>query len=84
MLTMDEDIAALRDEFLNQEFDVELFEIDPVRVAEYALAAGEKGGRFTDPDHEDFQAPATCVPSSSNSSMRVTRKIILPERPVLV
>ena len=58
---VDEDIQALREEFLNHEFDEVTFEIDGERVAQYALAAGETSPKFTDPSHEDFQAPPTFV-----------------------
>lgn len=58
---VDEDIQALRDEFLNLEFDEVTFEIDGERCAEYAKSCGETAPRFTDPGHPDFQAPPTFV-----------------------
>ena len=58
---VDDDIQALRDRFLNSEFDEVSFEIDGERVAQYALACGETSAKFTDPEHEDFQAPPTFV-----------------------
>ncbi|HIG42773.1 MAG: MaoC family dehydratase N-terminal domain-containing protein [bacterium] len=58
---MDDDIEAMRDRFLNKEFDEIKFEINGEKCAAYAKACGETHPRFTDPSHEDFQAPPTFV-----------------------
>ena len=58
---MDDDIQAIRDKFLNLEFDEVKLEIDGQRFSEYAKACGELDPKFTDPSHEDFQAPPTFV-----------------------
>lgn len=58
---MDDDIQAIRDEFLNLEFDEIKLEIDGKRFAEYAKACGEQDPKFTNPDHENFQAPPTFI-----------------------
>lgn len=58
---VDDDIKALREQFLNVEFDEVTFEIDSDRVAQYATACGETAGKFTDPNDADFQAPPTFV-----------------------
>lgn len=58
---MDDDIKALRDEYLGREFDEITFDIDGGRFSEYARACGETDPRFTDPAHPDFQAPPTFV-----------------------
>ena len=56
---METDIEELRSGFLNEEFDEVTFDIDGQRFAEYALSCGEQAPRFTDPAHDDFQAPPT-------------------------
>ena len=58
---MDADIQELRDRFLNLEFDEISLYIDGTRFSEYAKACGELDEKFTDPEHEDFQAPPTYV-----------------------
>ena len=58
---MDDDIQAIRDQFLNHDFDEIKLEIDGKRFSEYAKACGELDEKFTDPDHSDFQAPPTFV-----------------------
>jgi len=58
---LDDDIQAMRDQFLNRDFDEVKLEIDGTRFAEYAKACGELDQKFTDPNHEDFQAPPTFV-----------------------
>jgi hypothetical protein len=55
--SLEEDIEKMRDEFLNQEFDEMTFDLDATRMAEYAKASGELDPKFTDPSHDDFQAP---------------------------
>jgi len=56
---VDDDIQAMRDEYLNKEFDEVEFEVTATRISEYARAAGELDNKFLDPEHEDFQAPPT-------------------------
>ncbi len=58
---MDSDIEALRNTFLNKEFDEVTFTIDAKRVAAYAKASGELEPKFIDQNHADFQAPPTFV-----------------------
>lgn len=66
---MEADIEAIREEFLNQDFDEKSFDIDPGITIEYARLCGETADRFLDPDHEDFQAPPTFVASLSGRRM---------------
>jgi len=56
---VDADIAALREEYLNKDFDRTEFEIDPVRFVDFAKACGETESRYIDPDDPDFQALPT-------------------------
>ncbi len=58
---MDADIGAVREEFLNKEFDEVTFTVDASRCAEYAKACGEQHPRYTDPEHAEFQAAPTFV-----------------------
>lgn len=58
---MDADIEALRDEFLNREFDEVQFKIDGSRFAVYAKVCGELDEKYKNSDHADFQAPPTFV-----------------------
>ena len=53
------DIAALRRQFLEHEFDAKTFEVRADAIVDFAAACGEQAPRFTDPDHPDFQAPPT-------------------------
>ena len=56
-------VDELRERFLNHVFDEQTFNLTPERCANFARACGELAACFTDPDHEDFQAPPT-IPSS--------------------
>lgn len=58
---MDQDIDDLRTQFLDVVFDESTFEVDGEKIRAYAIACGETDPRFTDPDHDDFQAPPTYV-----------------------
>ena len=58
---VDEDIKALREQFLGREFDEVTFLIDGERFAEYAKVCGETAPRYTDPADPNFQAPPTFV-----------------------
>ena len=58
---LDQDIEELRTRFLNRDFDEISFEIDGQSFAAYAEACGELDPRFTDPQHDNFQAPPTYV-----------------------
>lgn len=66
---MDADIEALREKYLNQDFDEKTFFVDPAVTTEYARLCGETAARFLDPDDPDFQAPATFVASLSGRRM---------------
>ncbi|MDZ7669389.1 MAG: MaoC family dehydratase N-terminal domain-containing protein [Gammaproteobacteria bacterium] len=66
------DIEAVREQFLNQVFDEQTFELDTAQIVDYARACGEQAPRYVDPGHPDFQAPPTFP-----SSFRPTRR--LPE-----
>ena len=74
---VDQDILALRERFLNREFDEVTFAIDGARFAEYAKVCGETAPRFTDPNDPDFQAPPTFV------STLVGRRNMPPDFPNL-
>lgn len=56
---MDDDIKALREKFLNQDFDERKFNIEAATTMAYARLSGETAPRFLDTSHKDFQAPAT-------------------------
>ena len=58
---MDADIEALRDEFLNREFDEVKMKIDGSRFAVYAEACGEMDEKYCNSSHPEFQAPPTYV-----------------------
>jgi hypothetical protein len=58
-----EDIEALKEKYLNLEYDEKTFEVDQDKIIVYAKACGEVAARYTDPAHPDFQAPPT-FPSS--------------------
>ena len=58
---MEADIDALREAFLNREFDQATFRVEGGSFAEYARTCGELAARFTDPTDPDFQAPPTFV-----------------------
>jgi hypothetical protein len=64
------DIEALRERFLNEDYDEQTFELSAQQCVEYALACGELAPRFTDPNHPDFQAPPT-LPSSFHPGKRL-------------
>ena len=51
------DIDELRASFLNHDFDRRDFELDAAKIVAVAKASGETRAEFTDPEHEDFQAP---------------------------
>ncbi|MFV2090987.1 MAG: MaoC family dehydratase N-terminal domain-containing protein [Pseudomonadales bacterium] len=57
------DLDALREEFLNIEFEERSFELEADKIAEYAKACGELAPRYTDPSDPDFQAPPTFASS---------------------
>jgi hypothetical protein len=62
---VDQDIEELREKYLNQDFDEKVFDINPEVTCQYARLCGETAERFTNPDHEDFQAPPTYIASLS-------------------
>ena len=51
------DIEDLKAKFLNQDFDSKEFILDAEKIATVARTSGETRPEFTDPQHEDFQAP---------------------------
>lgn len=53
---LDTEIAALRDRWVGEEFDLSTFDIDGDTMVAWATAAGETDPRFVDPNHDDFQA----------------------------
>lgn len=50
------EVAALRERWVGEEFDLSTFDIDGSKMVAWATAAGETDARFIDPSHEDFQA----------------------------
>ncbi len=64
------DLDAIREEFLNQDFDEKTFTLDAAKLADYAAACGELAACYTDPEHADFQAPPT-FPSSLSPGRRL-------------
>jgi hypothetical protein len=59
------DIEELKSRFLNLEFDVKGFVLDPDKVAAVARLSGEPRAEFTDPNHPEFQASPAFVASLS-------------------
>lgn len=59
----DDDIEAIRQQYLNHEFDEKQFEVEADKLAEYAKACGETASRFINPDDPDFQALPTFTSS---------------------
>lgn len=57
------DVQALRAQFLNLEFDVKAFEIDPESMATVARVSGESRAEFLDPEHPGFQATPAFIGS---------------------
>ena len=57
------DVQALRAQFLNLEFDVKAFEVDPESMAAVARVSGESRPEFLDPEHPDFQATPAFIGS---------------------
>jgi len=52
----DIDLAALRADWVEHEFDRTEFVVDRQQMLDWAEACGETDPRFCDPDHPDFQA----------------------------
>ena len=50
------DIDALKQQFLNKDFDSKTFVLDANKMVTVAQASGESQPEFTDPDHPSFQA----------------------------
>jgi acyl dehydratase len=60
------DIEDLKTRYLNEDFDEHSVTVaDAESLAAFAVACGETAPRYTDPSHEDFQAPPTYVSSVS-------------------
>ena len=51
------DIEELKAQFLDNDFDSKEFVLDAAKIVTVAKASGETRPEFTDPEHEDFQAP---------------------------
>ena len=54
-----DDIEALKEQYLNHEFDAKTYLVEADSLAGYARACGEVAPRFTDPADADFQATPT-------------------------
>lgn len=52
----DNNIDAVRQEWVGKEFDTSTFLMDADKMVAWAEAVGETDPRFTDRNHEDFQA----------------------------
>ena len=61
------DIDALKERFLNLEFDRNDFELDPAKAIVVARMSGEQLPQFTDPDHPEFQATPALIGSLTSS-----------------
>lgn len=66
---MDADIADIREQFLNLDFDERDFTVNPDITIEYARLCGETAERFLNKDHEAFQAPPTYIASLAGRRM---------------
>ena len=53
------DVAALKRDWTGFEFDTAEFKVTEQQILDFATSCGETDPRFTDPTHEDFQAPIT-------------------------
>ena len=60
-----DDIEALRQKYLNLDYDEKTFEVEQDKLVAYARACGEIAPRYTDPTDPDFQA----APSFASSLM---------------
>lgn len=69
------DLAAIRERYVDKEFDAADFEMDPERMVGWAEACGEEDPRFIDLDHPDFQAHPTYTAHC------VTRKVLPDDFP---
>ncbi len=67
---MEADIEALRERFLNREFDARTYTVTPEQIVDFAVTTGELAPRYTDPGHPDFQAPPT-FPSSFSAGRQL-------------
>ena len=52
-------VEGIKKEWVGREFDVAEFEVTADDIVGFARAVGETEPRFTDPAHQDFQAPPT-------------------------
>ncbi len=71
------DLAALKRDWTGFEFDTAKFVVTEQQMLDFALSCGETEPRFTDPSHEDFQAPTTVTSKFSG------RRILPDEFPRL-
>lgn len=58
-----DDIEALKEQYLNHEFETKTFVVEAESLAEFARACGEVAPRFTDPNDPEFQATPTWASS---------------------
>ncbi len=63
------DIAALKRDWTGFEFDTAQFEVTEQQMLDFARSCGETNPRYTDPAHEDFQAPTTFTSKFSGRRM---------------
>lgn len=57
------DVEELKERFLDLEFDTSSFEISTQKIVAVAKATGEPLPQFSDPGHEEFQAPPAVIAS---------------------
>ena len=50
------DLAAIKEQWIGEQFDIATFTADQDDMVAWAVACGETDPRFTDPDRGDFQA----------------------------
>ena len=67
-----DDLDEIKERWIGQEFDLSTFTIDGEKMVAWAEAVGETDPRFTDPDHDDFQA-------HPNFTTHCTSARVLPE-----
>ena len=64
---MEDDLEAIKQEFLNYEFEVKEFDVVADDLASFAKACGEELPRYTDTGDADFQATPTWASSRSSN-----------------
>lgn len=66
----DVDVTALRERFLEHEFDAKIFEVDAKAIVDFAVACGERAPRYVDPSDPNFQASPTFT-----STLMISRQV---------